>query len=139
MSVPPTQPDSATVNELFELVEDSLRQAKQAYTELATERSEKVRLEKVASDARRIDMSLVNQTVGLLVRHNYLDESNQEKFASELAARPENALRLVNRLVEISAPNLLNEGRGVPKQASARDAEPTEEDLVWSRVLKEGA
>lgn len=134
-----TQANQDTVQELFQLVEDSLSQAKQAYTELAEEREAKVRLEKVANENRRIDSSLVDRTVKLLVRNNYLEEDQQEKFAAELASHPENALKLVNRLVEISAP-VYSEGRGIPKQASAEYTDEfTEDNSGWLRVVNEGA
>lgn len=133
------QADTDTVQELFQLVEDSLTHAKQAYTELAKEREEKVRLEKVANEHRRIDSNLVDRTVSLLVRNNYLDKDQQEKFAAELASHPENALKLVNRLVEISAP-AYSEGRGIPKQASTHDAQEFSEDnSAWLRVINDGA
>lgn len=139
MSEATLQADANTVQELFQLVEDSLSQAKQAYTELAKERAEKVRLEKVASVQTPVDTKLVNKTVNLLVRHNYLGEEQQEKFAAELAAHPENALKLVNRLVELSAPSY-SEGRGIPKQASTHDnGELAEDDFAWFKVVSEGA
>lgn len=133
------QADADTVQELFQLVEDSLTQAKQAYTELAKEREEKVRLEKVANARVPVDNSLVNRTVNILVRHNYLDEEQREKFAAELAARPENALKLLNRVIEISAPPY-SEGRGIPKQASEESTQDTSEDnSAWLRVINDGA
>jgi hypothetical protein len=137
--------DQSTIQELFQLVEDSLHQAKQAYIALAEERKEKVRLEKVASElpkTKPIDPVLVNKTVSLLVRHDYLDPSQQEKFASDLAADPQNALKLANRIIEISAPtpHYDSEGRGIPKQASTATPETERDDTsAWLKVVSEGA
>lgn len=140
MSESTVQADAATVQELLTLVEDSLKQAKQAYSELAQEREEKIRLEKIASEPKTIDKDLVDRTVSMLVRYDFLDESHQEKFASELASKPENALKLVSRLLEISASASYSEGRGIPKQASTQQPDSTTEDTsAWLKVVQEGA
>lgn len=134
------QANQETLQDLIQLVEDSLAQAKQAYIELEQERNSRIRLEKVASErqaAPKVDRDLVNQTVNALVRHDYLDREQMDKFAAELEARPENALKLVNRLLEISAPSY-TEGRGIPKQAGESPV-VSDEDAIWLRVIHEGA
>ena len=126
--------------ELLSLVEDSLLQAKKAYAELRVLQESKVELEKGASThVPKFDPGMVNKTVRMLITHNFLHEDQQEKFASSLTERPENALKLVQRLLEISAPAHI-EGRGVPKAASTKSApSSTEDDSAWTKVIKEGA
>lgn len=137
MSTPLT---SEAAEELLSLVEDSLLQAKKAYAELRVMQDSKVELEKVASSSvPRFDQGMVNKTVRMLVTHNFLHEDQQEKFASSLTERPENALKLVQRLLEISAPSHI-EGRGIPKTASTKNAPSSSaDDSAWTKVIKEGA
>lgn len=140
MSESTTKPeDHDTVQDLVQLVEDSLTEAKQAYAQLARERQDKVRLEKVASELQNtpeVSTSVVERTVDLLIEHNYIDENQREKLASEIVSNPENILRLTNRIIEISVPSY-SEGRGVPKAASE---EKTPSDLDgWAKVASQGA
>lgn len=135
-----TQLNDEVAQELLSLVEDSLLQAKKAYTELRDIKEAKVELEKVASVSMpKFDSGMVNKTVKMLVRHNFLHADQQEKFASQLVEKPENALKLVQRLLEVSAPTH-SEGRGIPKSASTNTNESSEEDnSLWTKVVKEGA
>lgn len=140
MSESTTKPEeNNVVQELVQLVEDSLTEAKQAYAQLARERQDKVRLEKVANETQRtpkVSPDIVERTVDLLIEHNYIDEDQREKLASEIVTHPENILRLTNRIIEISVPSY-SEGRGVPKEASA---EKTPADLDgWAKVASQGA
>ena len=129
------------VQELLSLVEDSLEQAKKAFTELRQIQDAKVELEKVASESMpKFSPGVVNKTVRMLVQHNFLPAVEQEKFASQLVEHPENALKLVQRLLTISAP-AHDEGRGVPKSASTKttDSPSAEDNSAWTKVIKEGA
>jgi hypothetical protein len=134
--------NSEVAEELLTLVEESLEQAKKAYAELRLLKDEKVQLEKVASEAVKtptFEKGSVQKTVRMLVQHSFLHPDQQEKFASQLVEKPDNALRLVQRLLEVSAP-AYNEGRGVPKSASTENSSRSaEDDSLWSKVIKEGA
>lgn len=134
--------NSEVAEELLTLVEESLEQAKKAYAELRLLKDEKVKLEKVASEqpAAAFDKASVQKTVRMLVQHSFLHADQQEKFASQLIEKPENALKLVQRLLEVSAP-AYNEGRGVPKSASTESSggSTDEDNSLWAKVIKEGA
>lgn len=134
------QPDKNTIIELLQLVEDSLEQAKSAYAELASERQEKTRLEKIASTRSAVDPAAVRETVDLLVEHNYIDEGVREKLAAEICANPANVLRFTNRLIQISVP-AYSEGRGVPKEASfaGRGTSSSDENSLWQKCVTSGA
>lgn len=130
--------NNEVADELLTLVEDSLEQAKVAYAELRKLRDEKVELEKVAS-APVFDRAVVIKTAKMLVRNHWLLPEEQEKFASDLTERPDKALKLVQRLLEISAP-AYDEGRGVPKSASTTTSDSSKEDnSLWAKVVTEGA
>lgn len=134
--------DQSPAEELLQLVEESLEQAKQAYRELEEERGERIRLEKVASTARDSHKVIVNDLVTMMVDDGYIEEDLREKFASDLSEDPSKVLNVVNRLITISAaPVPLQEGRGIPKRASEieESTDDSAEEQAWLRVLAEGA
>jgi hypothetical protein len=128
-----------TAQEFLQLVEDSLVQAKKAYSELQKERTERIRLEKIASDAQAATKCIVDDVVNILLDKNFIEDTEFEKYASILLDQPDKVKTAVNQLMKFSIPSS-EEGRGIPKQASYGDrSEVSDESDAWQRVLEEGA
>ena len=132
-----SNPDTA--QEFLQLVEDSLVQAKKAYNELQKEREERVRLEKVASEAQHATKRIIDDVVNMLVDQNFIENTEFEKYATILVEHPDKVQTAVKQLIRFSIPSS-EEGVGIPKQASSeKNGEIQVEDDLWKRVVEEGA
>lgn len=144
MEAEATDSKETAMEELLDVTQEALSEAKKAYQEAESWKEQVVELEKIARETKKAlesapstpEEALVNETVNLLVKHSFLDEEFSVKLASELKEDPSTALRLVKRFIEIS-PSPFSEGEGVPKSAS--ESQTLEDPDGWSRVWKEGA
>jgi len=126
-------------------LEAALLVAQDATEKLAAVRAEqKVMLEKVASlrpQTISLDPVQIDQALGTLEDLAILQPSGREKIAADLTADPNNALRLLSRVVTLSA-EAPQQGRGLPKSASGFNAPTSSSDSDpdgWNFVVKHGA
>lgn len=133
------------IQDLTSQLEAALLVAQDATEKLAAVRAEqKVMLEKVASlkpQTLSLDPTLIDQALGTLEDLAIMDPRGREKIAADLTADPNNALRLLERVVNLSA-EAPQQGRGVPKNASAFNSASGESESDpdgWNFVVKHGA
>jgi hypothetical protein len=130
--------------DLYSQVESALEVAKSATIRCEQlEAEHRVTLEKVATmqktatKAMEIDPMVVDETLQQLVDLSLIKPEGIEKIASDLTADPNNALRLMSRVLTLSA-GAHNEGTGIPKSASIKDRSTVDPD-GWGLVLEHGA
>jgi hypothetical protein len=127
------------LNDMFGQVQDALGVAARSEEKVATLQHD-IELQKVAAAKPTLDPVLVDQTLEALEDLQILRAGGREKMASDLVSDPNNALRLLTRVLPLSA-EAPQSGSGIPKTASASRSTtiPGEQPEDWSSILRDGA
>jgi hypothetical protein len=133
------------IQDLLKQADDALAVAQQAHQQLeqvkAAQESEKgVLLQKIAAfketSAPGLDAGLVDETLETLEDLAIISPGSREKNAAELMEDPNNALRILGRVLTLSA-GAPSQGKGHPKSASSQTTE--EDPDGWTEVIRNGA
>lgn len=138
MSSYPTEEVDSVVDNLATALQATLEELKASKEETALWRKQaeenRVYLDKVASEKQELEnkqpfsVNLIDSTIDKLISLNLLGFDQREKFASDLQSKPDEALRLTQKLLlTISAPAHQG-GRGIPKSAAAKSGD---DDSSW--------
>ena len=144
MTTYPASEVDPLIQDLTSQLEAALLVAQDATEKLAAVRAEqKVMLEKVAAlkpQPFSLDPKAIDQALGQLEDMQIL-VGGREKIAADLTADPNNALKLLSRVVNLSAA-APQQGVGLPKSASALNSASGDSESDpdgWNFVVKHGA